>query len=147
MASSVDLTGAEWEERLQWLLLRSRGLCEACGQPLGGFSRREVEIQHRRARGMGGSRAYDTNLLSNLLILHGPCHRAVEDRRGDEDLLRGLWIRHEYRDGVLIPAAEYPLQLWSGRWVLLDDGVDYRPHPDEWGVRALASRLRSSEAS
>lgn len=142
-----NLLPEEWAQIRQWLPMRSGSRCESCGGTLLGLDDREIEIQHRRARGMGGSALPDTHKLSNLLILHRPCHRAVEDRRDPIHLERGLWLRHEYHDdGSPRLAAEYPLVLWSGRRVLLDpDQPLYLPHPDEWGAHELAARLRAAE--
>ena len=36
------------------------------------------QIQHRRARGMGGSTAEDVNSPANLVLLCEACHRHVE---------------------------------------------------------------------
>ncbi len=138
-----NLSPAEWALVRQWLPMRSGSRCESCGGPL---LDHDSEIQHRRARGMGGSALPDTHNLSNLLVLHRPCHRAVEDRRDPTHLERGLWLRHEYHDdGTPRLAAEYPLVLWSGRRVLLDpDQPIYLPHPDEWGAHELAARMRTA---
>jgi hypothetical protein len=107
-----------------------------------GLPREQVSIQHRRARGSGGSYLVESNGLDNLLVLCGTgttgCHGWVEVQERDLARRRGLWIGHDYRDGELIPACEYPLVLWSGRRELLHPTVPvYVPHPDPWGIDDL----------
>jgi hypothetical protein len=140
------LTGDEWDVQGQMLLVRTGGLCEgrtpACIAPDGlvlGMPREQVEIQHRRAQGMGGTALVEANNLANLLLLCARCHRWVESRPSPPDdgadlaRRRGLWVGHDYRDGVPVPVEEYPLVLASGRMVLLDPVVpEYRRHPSEW---------------
>lgn len=53
--------------------------CQWCGAPIGSG---EYSLQHRRARGMGGSRDASTNLAANLVLMCGTgttgCHGHVE---------------------------------------------------------------------
>lgn len=71
-------------------------------------------IQHRKARGQGG-----TNSMSNLITLCGSatsagCHFLAE-QRSPEMLARGIVVpSHE-------DPASVPLVLWTGRRVYLDD--------------------------
>lgn len=137
----------DWEQVMFLLITRSGGLCEGrtprClaspdGQ-LHRLPRERVSIQHRRARGMGGGHTGDEHVLANLLVLCGTgvsgCHGWVETAERDLALRRGLWIRHDYRDGVLVAPEEYPLQLASGRRVLLHrDQPLYLNHPNPYGV-------------
>jgi hypothetical protein len=79
--------------------------------------RHRVSIQHRLARGMGGTRRTDIHDMPSLLVLCGDgttgCHGWVEARRpGMEE--RGLWVRHGKTD-----PEHVPLILSSGRIVLL----------------------------
>lgn len=146
------LTRDEWAELFHRLLERSGGLCEgrtpACIAPGGsivGMPRERVSIQHRRAQGMGGTDLAETHNLANLLVLCGTgtsgCHGWVECQERDEAERRGLWVRHEYRDGEPVPVEEYPLVLSSGRRVLLDPVVPmYLRHPDEWGMGCVVPR-------
>jgi hypothetical protein len=138
------LTAEFWQERLQLLLIRSGGHCEArtpkCAAPGGvltGMDRRRMSIQHRRARGMGGTDDPDANELGNLLIVCGDgvsaCHGWIEVDERAEAERRGLWVRH-----TPAPVWEYPLVLWSGRRVLLHPTQPlYLPHPDPWDLQAL----------
>lgn len=143
------LSRVEWEVRFQELLVRPGGQCEGrtprCIAPNGsvlGLPREQVSVQHRRAQGMGGTALAETNDLANVLLLCGTgtsgCHGWVEnDERGEAER-RGLWVRHEYRDGVPVPLTEYPLTLWSGRRVLLHPTEPvYLPHPDPWGLTEI----------
>lgn len=138
------LSREEWRMLRHNLAVRSGHLCECCGLSTWGLSDDLVEIQHRRAQGMGGTSLEETHSLANLLMLHSRCHRWVESRpsdpRGPEfpDLAeaRGLWVRHTYdEDGEPIPVEIYPLVLTSGRRVLLHPSIPiYDVHPDPWGV-------------
>ena len=79
-------------------------------------------IQHRKARGQGG-----TSEMSNLITLCGSatssgCHWLAE-QRSDEMIARGLVVRSD-QDPLTVPVV-----LWTGRAVLLDD---------EGGVRDAA---------
>lgn len=145
------LTKQEWEQTFLLLLVRSGGMCEAqtphCIAPGGRIEshlrREQVSVQHRRAQGMGGTSRTETNDLANLLLLCGTgttgCHGWVEtqERQLAED--RGLWIRHDTRDGEPIPACEYPLRLHSGRRVFLHPKHPYYvDHPDPYGTSTAA---------
>lgn len=115
-----------WDEVLQDLLTRGGGRCEAttpnCVAPGGvllGMQRGQVSIQHRRARGSGGTRDGEVHCLGNLLLLCGDgvrgCHGWVECRERAAAEERGLWVRR----GVT-PPWEVPVILGSGRVVRLD---------------------------
>ena len=90
------------------VFLRSGGRCERCG-----VIRIRVEYHHRRPRGMGGSRATDTNGAANCVLLCVYCHRDIE----------------AYREaaidfGFLVPQGKKPAETPLRRhkqWVLLDD--------------------------
>lgn len=126
-----NLSGDEWAEVFRLLLVRSGGRCEGgtpwCVAPAGyveGMPRGQVSIQHRRARGTGGTALAETHTLANLLLLCGTgtsraCHGWVENKERAAAEKRGLWVRHEYEDGVLVPVDRYPLVLPSGRRVFL----------------------------
>jgi hypothetical protein len=101
--------------------------------------RDQVSIQHRRARGMGGTDLAEGS-LANLLVICGDgvrcCHGWIEIGERGEAERRGLWVRHATdADGQPVPVERYPLVLWSGRRVLLHPTEPiYLPHPDPWGV-------------
>ena len=90
-----------------------------------------LSTQHRRARGMGGSRLDSTNDASNLLTLCGDgtqlCHGWVE--RHPLWAKRHGWSVSHY--GVV--PARVPVWTWRG-WVLLVTGGDLEPLPDYPGV-------------
>lgn len=92
---------------------RSGGVCEVCG------AAPAVEMHHRRARGIGGSKRPDTSLVSNGLHVCGQDHRLIESRRGLALLL-----------GWLVPSGFDPQTspcLRRGEWVFLelDGGLRY----------------------
>lgn len=90
--------------------------CERCDKNLtwGGG-----QIHHRRPRGMGGSRASDTNTPANLLLLCLLCHKWVEENR-TAALADGLLVR-----SATNPEA-VPVRLLHG-WFGLD--IDGSKHP------------------
>jgi hypothetical protein len=115
------------------LACRSGHRCELCGIRLGAGE--EGTAHHRRPRGAGGSRAADTDDLSNLLLLCGGalggiqgCHGHIESNR--------QWAME---NGLLVPQGHDPatciVVLHGGRRVMLDphnpfylapyDGVPY----------------------
>lgn len=140
------LSADEWAQIFHLLLVRSGGRCEGrtpdCLAPAGvvvGMPRDQVSIQHRRAQGVGGTALAEAHSLANLLLFCGTgvtaCHGWVEcqDRAAAED--RGLWVRHTYENGVLVPVERYPLVLHSGRRVFLHPTEPrYVEHPDPYGV-------------
>ncbi len=153
MSRGCALPAGHWEQTFHLLMTRSGGRCEgltphclAASGDLSTLRREQVSIQHRRARGAGGTRLAEAHTnLANLLLLCGTgttgCHGWVETQQRQLALQRGLWIGHDYRDGDLVPPQEYPLTLASGRRVLLDPvSPIYLPHPDEWGVCELAAQ-------
>jgi 5-methylcytosine-specific restriction enzyme A len=87
--------------------------CERCGEWAD-----TIEVHHRRPRGMGGSRATDTNLVTNALALCPACHRHIEDHR-DEAHAYG-WLVAPGDDPADIPVVRR--QMWAR--LLPDGGVD-----------------------
>lgn len=112
------------------VLQRAEGRCERCGIPLDGFF---YSIQHRRARGMGGSKLPGTNLPGNLVALCGSattgCHGWTESHPTE------AWVV-----GLRVGQSEDPTKRALKRldeWVLLADDGTFRV------VRASHSSLRS----
>lgn len=110
---------------------RDEGCCVACGRGIDCDPWRS--LQHRDARGMGGTSDPAKNALPNLIHLCGSatspgCHRKAEDR--DPEMgRRGYWLE-EGQD-----PAETPLLLVTEhyrRWVLATaDGHYIETDPPE----------------
>lgn len=105
------------------LLVRSGGQCEArteaCLAEHGRLSRAiVVSVQHRQARGMGGTPTAEAHDLPNLLILCGDgtrgCHGWIECQEREAARLRGLWVPHGMDPALVC------LELCSGRLVSLE---------------------------
>ncbi|MFF5261302.1 HNH endonuclease [Actinomadura viridis] len=80
--------------RIRTLVMERDGYaCFCCGNPLTG---QPHSLQHRRARGMGGSSDPLIHSPANLILLAGSgitgCHGRVE-QRGAADNLAGYWLR------------------------------------------------------
>ncbi len=111
------MTGPTRKTR-QAVLRRDEGACVRCGktvynthaeQPVAVYS-----LQHRRARGMGGSRDPLTNSPENLITLCGTgvteCHGWVESNR-EEAREMGYSIS-QYDDPALKPLV-HPIYGWA----------------------------------
>jgi hypothetical protein len=104
------VTGFSKQVREQ-VVNRALQRCERCGMSSVAF-----QWHHRRPRGAGGSKAPDTNLASNCVLLCVPCHQSVESNR-DDALHEGFLVLQGHRP------AEVPVWI-SWRWVYLkDDGT------------------------
>lgn len=94
--------------------------CSAAIDP----SRGDYSLQHRRARGMGGSVRLDTNLPQNLVTLCGSattgCHGWVETHR--EAAQDAGWTIRQGEDPLLIAVRDY-LRAW---WFLNENGTRTR---------------------
>lgn len=102
---------------------RDNSSCVACGVHVD-TSSGWYSLQHRRARGMGGSTAADTNRPTNLITMCGDgvrgCHGRAER---DKDWARPLGYRVESWED---PAAVPVLVFGVGRVLLTDDATyDY----------------------
>lgn len=101
---------------------RDQSRCVACGDYVNTSSGR-YSLQHRRARGMGGSRAADTNRPANLILMCGSattdCHGAVEQAP--------TWAsKMGYRvDQGVDPTTVPVFIIWLARKVLLTDDATY----------------------
>lgn len=128
---AVRLAREAWDELTLRLLVRSGAMCEGrtpgcLAGPDGRVSDRRdgravpVSRHHRVPRGAGGSALGGQHSLDRLLLLCGDgvtgCHGYVESHR-EYALGRGLLVSQHEPD----PAA-VPVQLASGRLVLLDPG-------------------------
>lgn len=62
---------------------RDQGECQWCGEPVESWQ--PHSLQHRRARGMGGTSRVESNEPGNLVLVHGTgstgCHADMESRR------------------------------------------------------------------
>lgn len=106
--------------------------CALCGAASAHGERGwDWSLQHRMARGAGGSRRWQTWSPANALVLCGSattgCHHEVEHERSDAHREAGLWLRHEYRDGALRDPAEYPVTHAVHGRVLLDHVGGWSP--------------------
>lgn len=113
------------------VMAREGNCCAACGTSIAG---RPYSVQHRVARGIGGTPDPAANLPSNLVLLcgsattPGSCHLACEQR--DPHMHgRGFWL-WSWEDPALVPvmlASEHG----SGITVWLDDAGGYLTAPPE----------------
>jgi hypothetical protein len=98
------------------VIARDRQTCQWCGiwvdVTAGAYS-----LQHRRARGMGGSKRIDTDLPSNLVTMCGSgvtgCHGYIESHR-DAARQRGFTLRDRDRP-ELVPVLDH-----IGQWLRFD---------------------------
>lgn len=85
-------TGPDKSTR-ELVLERDDYRCFCCGAPIFG---REYSLQHRDARGMGGSKDPLKNSPANLIVLLGSatteCHGRVEEFRA-ADNVAGYWLK------------------------------------------------------
>lgn len=113
------MSGPDRKTRAE-VLHRDEGSCVRCGQvvfnthseqPLAQYS-----LQHRRARGMGGTRNPIANAPENLIVLCGTgttgCHGWVETHR--EESRQHGWAISQTEDPALIPVTHH---LWGRMWL------------------------------
>lgn len=78
---------------------RADRCCERCGIYAYGGA-----IQHRLARGMGGSKNPAKSAVSNGVLMCAPCHAWVEDRRNRAQAEADGWfIPQDGPDPALVP--------------------------------------------
>ena len=80
------------------VLARSEGACEIMA---GCCTHTATDLHHRRPRGMGGSKADDTNTAANALAACRPCHLWVESRR--EWSVENGFLIGQYADPTTVP--------------------------------------------
>ena len=106
----------------QTVLERDLYSCVRCGRYIGPFG--SYSLQHRRARGMGGSRAADTNTPANLVTVCGHatepdrCHQWIESHPVEAERLG-----YRVRQGA--NPAGVPVLTATHGWVLLDNEGTY----------------------
>ncbi|ALY08874.1 HNH endonuclease [Arthrobacter phage Galaxy] len=126
-------------EARRQVIARDLSKCQWCGRHVrtesGWYS-----LQHRRARGMGGSRARETDRAGNLVLVCGTgtteCHGWIEAHPA-EAAARGFRIAAGARPDRVA------LVDWTGRAWLLDDGGGKEPAPPA-GLGAPESPLAYS---
>lgn len=107
-----------WEETKADVIGRD-GMCVRCG------AAGPLDVQHRKARGRGGTSNPETSFgMSNLIALCRPCHEHVETHRVESRRL-GYSVP-QWQDPALVPVAHW---RWVWAW----------PHPDGEWVPAVRS--------
>lgn len=116
------------------VLRRDAWQCQRCARSITGI---RAGIQHRRPRGMGGSKLLHT--MANLVLLCG---------WADDPDTCTHWVERQdrpaaTRDGWLVPMGmapeEWPVFRFGTRWELPGDGwVKAEPHPRQIELGALA---------
>lgn len=105
------------------VLQRDDHSCVRCGGALHGERGRDWSIQHRRARGSGGSRRPDTNAPQNGIAVCGSatsvggCHEHIESER--EDARAHGWAIRQSEDPLLVPVDH---ALHGHVWLTADGG-------------------------
>lgn len=110
----------------------SRALCEACGTMLGRYG---GDVQHRLARGSGGSSSEMVGCLANAAVLCRPDHRKAESRALDmRDDGAGWWIRSG--KGPAFDPRFVPVRLHSGtvRWLHESEPRYLDEAPGRWAA-------------
>jgi 5-methylcytosine-specific restriction protein A len=101
---------------------RDQRACACCGKTIGSG---QWSMQHRLARGAGGTSNPLINAPSNLITLCGSatspgCHLTAESREaGSHDA--GFWLHHGQ------DPATVPVRHALHGWVLLDNHGGYKP--------------------
>jgi hypothetical protein len=99
--------------------LRDGEQCVRCGGACHGERGRDWSIQHRRARGMGGTRRPDTNEPQSLILTCGSattgCHGHIESFRDDAEA-NGWGVKSNV-DPLTVPVVH---SLHGFVWLLAD---------------------------
>ena len=126
------------------VITRDLGRCVRCGlyvcDPETFTPRHQFSLQHRRARGAGGSKDPVTNSPVNLIVLCGTgtteCHGWVESHRVKAQRL-GFAVA-QWQDPELVPVQHWlhgPAFVTAGGWVPIGVGTE--------GLRVAAAHLRA----
>ncbi|MGF3056187.1 hypothetical protein [Microbacterium sp. YY-01] len=120
---------SKFTPRTRWIIINRDSdangtpICQWCGGAVR-IDWGEYSIQHRRARGMGGSRLKDTGQPQNGVLVHGSattgCHSEIE-RNPTKAAERGFRVA-QYKN----PAA-IPIVTWDGRQLTLTVGGEAIP--------------------
>ena len=105
---------------------RDDSRCARCGQAITGIRGLDWSVQHRRARGAGGTRREDTNSPAALILLCGSgttlCHGHVERFRVEAREFG--WAVRQSDDPAVMPV----LHAVHGGWVLLSPAGQVTAH-------------------
>lgn len=116
------------------VLARDRYACVCCGRSVLG---QPYSLQHRVARGMGGTSDPAANSPENLLTMLGSgttgCHGRVESRADRDDHGKGYWLRRG-ESPLLVPVMVFS-EHDSGATVWLTEDGHYSDEPP-WGGAA-----------
>lgn len=112
--------------KTRWLIIRrdsddnDNPVCQWCGGAVR-VEWGEYSLQHRRARGMGGSKLKDTGQAQNGTLVHGcattGCHHYIESHP-DEAAERGFRIR-QGQNPLTVPLVDAN----GTKWWLRADGT------------------------
>ena len=115
------MTSGAFTPKVRWIIIGrdtdEHGVprCLWCGEPVV-IDWGEYSLQHRRARGMGGSKLADTGQAHNGALVHGSattgCHHYIESHP-KEAAARGFRIPQGSNP------ARIPLITWDGRELYL----------------------------
>jgi hypothetical protein len=93
-AGSAAVTGPSRKVRAL-VIARDGARCVCCGRSI---LDQQASLQHRDARGMGGTSDPHANCPCNLILLLGSgttgCHGRVESREDPHDNGKGYWLRN-----------------------------------------------------
>ncbi|MEV1013719.1 hypothetical protein AB0I89_23500 [Micromonospora sp. NPDC049801] len=120
------------------LVVARDGGCVRCGKDVaGGVRGVDFSIQHRRARGAGGTRRADANSPAALIVLCGSattgCHFHVESHRAEAREFG--WAVRQSDDPAVMPV----LHAAHGGWVMLTPAgsvAAYSPNHDHQEANA-----------
>lgn len=128
VGAKVLSTGPDRNTR-DLVIVRDEGRCACCGTVA---VKGDHNLQHRCARGAGGTSDLAINSPANLVILCGSpitkCHGRAESR-ADEMREWGFWL-HRVEDPLRVPVRHA-----VHGWVLLDLAGGWSPSPVTGGVR------------